>query len=39
MAALEGLTIVSPEIETGQDKTDPFANINYPDDVEILKIR
>jgi molybdopterin-guanine dinucleotide biosynthesis protein A len=37
MAALEGLTIVSPEIETGQDKADPFANINYPEDLKKLK--
>lgn len=39
MAALEGLTIVSPEIETRQGEADPFVNINYPEDVETLKIR
>jgi molybdopterin-guanine dinucleotide biosynthesis protein A len=34
--ALEGLKIVSPEIAATADGSDPFVNINYPDDVRFL---
>ena len=39
MAALCGLTVVSPEITVGNGEPDPFININYPEDLEMLKGR
>jgi len=39
MVALCGLTVVSPEITVGNGEPDPFININYPEDLEMLKGR
>jgi molybdopterin-guanine dinucleotide biosynthesis protein A len=36
MAALEGLNIVTPEITVANGEQDPFANINYPEDVDLI---
>lgn len=35
--ALEGLTVHTPAVETGEGMQDPFANINFPEDVKILE--
>lgn len=37
MAALDGLAILSPEVTPGDGEPDPFININYPEDLEVLK--
>jgi len=37
MAALDGLAVLSPEVTPGNGEQDPFANINYPEDLEALK--
>ncbi len=36
ISALEGLTILYPDIEPDEDIPDPFFNINYPEDLEKL---
>ena len=37
MAALENMTVLSPEVSPDNGEPDPFININYPEDVEMLK--
>ena len=37
MAALDGLRIVSPEINPAAGEPDPFLNINYPEDWEDIQ--
>jgi molybdopterin-guanine dinucleotide biosynthesis protein A len=37
MGALDGLAVLSPEVTPGDDQLDPFLNINYPEDLEILR--
>ena len=37
MEALGNLEVLSPEVTTGENKQDPFMNINYPEDLENLK--
>ena len=37
MAALDGLQVVSPEVTPERGEPDPFININFPEDLEILK--
>ena len=37
MAALDGLQVVSPEVTPESGEPDPFININFPEDLEILK--
>jgi molybdopterin-guanine dinucleotide biosynthesis protein A len=39
MAALENMTVLSPEVSPDNGEPDPFININYPEDLEILKGR
>ncbi len=36
MAALEGLNVLTPEISVEEGGKDPFANINYPEDIQLL---
>ena len=37
MAALEGLNIITPEITVAEGDQNPFANINYPQDISIIE--
>jgi molybdopterin-guanine dinucleotide biosynthesis protein A len=37
MAALDGLQVLSPEVTRRSGEPDPFININFPEDLEILK--
>ena len=39
MAALENMTVLSPEISLDNGEPDPFININYPEDLEKLLTR
>jgi molybdopterin-guanine dinucleotide biosynthesis protein A len=39
MAALDSLKVVSPEVVPGDGDQDPFININYPEDMEVLLTR
>jgi molybdopterin-guanine dinucleotide biosynthesis protein A len=39
MAALDGLTVLSPEVTLKEGEPDPFININNPEDLELLKGR
>jgi molybdopterin-guanine dinucleotide biosynthesis protein A len=39
MAALENMTVLSPVVSPDNGEPDPFININYPEDVEMLKGR
>jgi molybdopterin-guanine dinucleotide biosynthesis protein A len=37
MAALENMTVLSPEVSPDNGEPDPFININYPEDLDALK--